>query len=186
MTPDFPKRKYPRADFLDYNIGDYFVTICTKNKLHYFGYIKDGEMHLSMVGQFLRDNIESTTIHFPEARVLNYVVMPNHVHLIVSIGDNENIPRQNKCVNRGKLNGAAALAVAAGRDPTMSTHHNTRLAVIVGSMKSATSRFAKRNDIEFGWQPRFHDHLIRGPHDGDNIWNYINNNVNNWEKDCFH
>lgn len=38
----FPSRKSPRADFHDYSGGDYFITICTKNKSHYFGEITNG------------------------------------------------------------------------------------------------------------------------------------------------
>ena len=38
-----PCRKYPRADFHDYNGGMYFVTVCTHDKCHYFGKIDDGK-----------------------------------------------------------------------------------------------------------------------------------------------
>lgn len=184
MQNTFPKRKYPRAAFLDYMSGDYFVTVCTKNKIHYFGYIRNDKINLSSVGQFLKDNIESTEDHYPDAIILNYVIMPNHVHLIVRIKDVAG-NGQNDVVNRGKLNELAEISVATGRDPTMTTHHNSRLSVIVGSMKAAVTRYARLNSIEFGWQPRYHDHMIRGSRDGDNIWNYIDNNVANWNKDCF-
>ena len=30
--------------------ADYFITICTKNRSHYFGEIKNGKMHLSNIG----------------------------------------------------------------------------------------------------------------------------------------
>ena len=35
------------------------------------------------------------------------------------------------------------------------------LSVVVGGIKSAATKFANRNNITFGWQPRFHDHIIR-------------------------
>lgn len=180
-----PCRKYPRAVFMDYNEGDFFVTVCTKNKRHFFGNIHNGVMNLSSLGKYLTENIETTSSHFPDARILNYVVMPNHVHLIVSIGRDDLTPSQT-ADNLGRLNQLARISVATGRDPTMTTHHNSRLAVIIGSMKSAVTRFATSNNLEFGWQSRFHDHRIRGSRDGDNIWNYIDNNVANWSKDCFY
>lgn len=180
-----PCRKYPRADFMDYNEGDFFVTVCTKNKRHYFGNICNGVMNLSSLGEYLKGNIESTSSHFPDAKILNYVVMPNHVHLIVSIERNDLTPAQT-AGNLGRLNQLARISVATGRDPTETTHHNSRLAVVIGSMKSAVTRFATINNIEFGWQSRFHDHRIRGSRDGDNIWNYIDNNVVNWLNDCFY
>lgn len=170
---------------MDYNEGDFFVTVCTKNKRHYFGNICNGVMKLSSLGEYLKGNIESTSSHFPDAKILNYVVMPNHVHLIVSIERNDLTPAQT-AGNLGRLNQLARISVATGRDPTETTHHNSRLAVVIGSMKSAVTRFATINNIEFGWQSRFHDHRIRGSRDGDNIWNYIDNNVVNWLNDCFY
>ncbi|MCM1093425.1 MAG: hypothetical protein NC248_06240 [Bacteroides sp.] len=46
--------------------------------------------------------------------------------------------------------------------------------------------FARRNDIEFGWQPRYHDHIIRGIRDGNLIAEYIENNISRWTSDCFY
>ena len=40
-------RKTPRANFLDYDGGDYFVTMCTKNRKHCFGGIIDGDIPIS-------------------------------------------------------------------------------------------------------------------------------------------
>lgn len=46
--------------------------------------------------------------------------------------------------------------------------------------------FARRNSIEFGWQSRFHDHIIRGERDENMIAEYIENNVARWANDCFY
>lgn len=78
-------RKYPRANFHNYNGGEYFVTFCTRNKKHYFGEIADGKMHLSRVGYFLQSNIESIQSHFDDVIIPLFVIMPNHVHAIISI-----------------------------------------------------------------------------------------------------
>lgn len=45
--------------------------------------------------------------------------------------------------------------------------------------------YARRNNIDFGWQSRYHDHIIRGAHDGNRIADYIKNNVARWGADCF-
>ena len=69
----------------------YFITICTKDKEHYFGEITDGVMNLSEVGKCLQEQITKT----PEIRAdMNveiplFVIMPNHVHLIIIIGENQ-------------------------------------------------------------------------------------------------
>ncbi|MBQ7870386.1 MAG: transposase [Prevotella sp.] len=185
MDDNTPHRKYPRAPFLDYSFGNFFVTICTHEKKHYFGCIHQGEMHPSAIGCFLAENIQSVRTHYPNVEILNYVVMPNHVHLIVSVADGANESART-AGNLGRLNQLARMSGATGCDPILTTHHNSRLAVVVGGIKAATTRFARKNSLEFGWQSRFHDHLIRGPRDGDNIWDYINNNIATWEKDCFY
>lgn len=77
---DLPRiRKYPRAKFLDYSEGNFFVTVCTRHMIHYFGEIRNDEMVLSEIGKVLVDNIESTSSHFNDVAILNYVVMPYYL-----------------------------------------------------------------------------------------------------------
>lgn len=155
----YPDRKSPRADFHDYSGGDYFITICTRDKEHYFGHIRDNEMHYSIIGEFCKQQFEQISKHYPYAEIPLFVVMPNHVHAIVSIGSRTHEP----CV------------------PT----ERTALSVIIGGLKRAVTLFARRNNIEFGWQSRYHDHIIRGVNDGNKIANYIENNVARWANDCY-
>ena len=77
--------KTVRADWIDYNNGDFFVTICTKDKSHYFGNIENSDMKLSVIGQFTLEAIKNITTHNPYCEVLDFVIMPNHIHLILSI-----------------------------------------------------------------------------------------------------
>ena len=51
--------------------------------------------------------------------------------------------------------------------------------------KSAVTTFAVKNNIEFGWQERFHDHIIRNEESYQKIRNYIINNPSNWKTDKF-
>ena len=81
---------------------------CTLNHVHYFGTIVDGEMCLSAVGAFLQNELEHVEQHHPHVSVVQYVVMPNHVHAIVEIGekiphdatrcDSENTHHATRCV----------------------------------------------------------------------------------------
>lgn len=59
------------------------------------------------------------------------------------------------------------------------------LSKYVSSLKGSVTKFAKAKGIDLKWQGRYHDHYIRGPHDGNNISEYIVNNVYRWESDCF-
>ena len=79
-----------RAWWHQYNGGTYFVTICTKDREHFFGEIKDGTMTLSEIGDYLKQQILSTPQVRPDMNIEIpiFTIMPNHVHLLVVIGDN--------------------------------------------------------------------------------------------------
>ena len=76
-----------RAQWHDYNGGEYFVTICTRYRKHYFGEIRNHEMILSEIGKYAVDNLEQITRHYPNCTIPLYVVMPNHIHAIVIVAD---------------------------------------------------------------------------------------------------
>ena len=60
------------------------------------------------------------------------------------------------------------------------------IATIIRSYKSAVTKHCNRLDIEFGWQPRFYDHIIRDAKSFENIEHYIENNIRNWKEDRFY
>jgi len=69
----------------------YFVTICTKNREHYFGKIVDGEMQLSDIGKIVESEWVKSPVIRPDMNLElgAFVVMPNHFHGIVIIGKNK-------------------------------------------------------------------------------------------------
>ena len=84
MPYNLPQRKSPRAPWHDYNGGRYFVTFCTKNHDLYFGDVIDGRMELSEIGEWAVKQIEQTAIiRQNDVEIPMFVVMPNHIHLIV-------------------------------------------------------------------------------------------------------
>lgn len=91
MSSDLYRNKYripsARATWHDYNGGAYFVTICTRDMVHYFGEIVDGEMSMTEIGEYVQQCIKNIPQHNTYANVPAFVVMPNHVHLIVIIDD---------------------------------------------------------------------------------------------------
>lgn len=70
------------ATWHDYNEGVYFITICTAHK-HYFGEVREGDMHLNELGMKAHENLQHLTNHYPYAKIDVFQIMPNHVHLIV-------------------------------------------------------------------------------------------------------
>ena len=99
MPYNLPQRKSPRAAWHDYNGGRYFVTFCTKNHDLYFGDVIDGRMELSEIGKFALHCIEKIPEINDNVAVPEFVVMPNHVHMIVIIDnpiewpDDERLPQ---------------------------------------------------------------------------------------------
>ncbi len=63
--------------------GIYFITICTHNRVPYFGFIENGKMQLSDIGEEAELCVKNIPSHFPFARVSAFVVMPNHLHLLL-------------------------------------------------------------------------------------------------------
>ncbi len=90
-----PKRKPTRLKDYDYsNVGVYFVTVCVKDKKPLLwnnvgaSSARPPEYRLSACGRIVDDAIRQIPIHYPDVNVDNYVVMPNHIHLLLSIEGN--------------------------------------------------------------------------------------------------
>ena len=73
----------------------YFITVCTKNRHHFFGEIIDGIMNLSEIGDIVEFEWLKTFYLRPDMNLWlgEYIIMPNHFHAIIGIGENKyNIP----------------------------------------------------------------------------------------------
>ena len=107
-----------------------------------------------------------------------FVVMPNHFHGIMIIGENEfNGEDAMHCVSTSH----AAQPATANKFGAQSKN----LGSIMRGFKSSVTTHAKILNIEFGWQARYHDHIIRSHDEFVRISNYILNNPNNWKDDKF-
>ena len=93
-----PKRKQNRLQEYDYNSnGAYFITICTKDKKHLFwkentnvgaNCVRPYEYQLSSVGITVNEEIKNiNNVYGDIVRIDKYVVMPNHIHMIIIIDD---------------------------------------------------------------------------------------------------
>ena len=65
-----------RASWHAYNGGIYFVTICTKDRVHYFGEISNGEMKLTEIGKITQKRIQQIAEHNPYAIIPLFVNLP--------------------------------------------------------------------------------------------------------------
>ena len=89
---ELPKRKQIRLSEYDYRTPNaYFITVCTENRKNLFwtdaGAVIDLPSHvpLTPLGTIVRQTIENIPNHYPSVRVDHYVIMPNHIHLLLQI-----------------------------------------------------------------------------------------------------
>lgn len=177
-----------RAEWYDYNEGLYFITICTKEMKYYFGKIENNEMINSEIGEYAKKCISDISAHFTDTEIIISQVMPNHIHLIVEIQkSNKNIYRTVETMHASSLQQQPSLK-NENCDVKMQniSKKRGRLTFVIGSFKSATTRFANENKIEFCWQTRFYDHIIRSQDELERIYEYIQNDVTTWNNDRFY
>lgn len=175
-------RKSPRASWIPYNEGNYFVTACTRDMVNFFGSIRHGQMSLSKIGRILTDELSAPQGHHRHIRVPLFVVMPNHFHAIIEVstpGTKTNPPGTRA---ERRIAGFAAAAYGIPPHP----RNLPLLSAYIGSLKSCVTRMARQEKPDFGWQTRYHDHLIRGERDMRHIAEYIENNIARWSDDRFH
>ena len=162
------KKKYKRRSIrlpeYDYSKpGAYFITICSFNKEQIFGKISNGKIILSKIGKLGEKYLKEIPDHFEDVFVDEYVVMPNHIHFIITIVGFQNIePLQNKYQK--------IIPKSIGS--------------IIRSYKASVTRRCKENDYKnFKWQRNYFEHIIRNEEDHFRIKEYIQNNPLQWELD---
>lgn len=147
-------RKHNRLQGYDYSRnGAYFITICVKDKKCLLGTVVGGDAYiapevlLTDCGRVAEKYICSIKgIH-------KYVIMPNHIHMIIFI-----------CNEEGTMRASS---------PTQS---------IPSLIKSFKTLVTKETGASL-WQRSYYDHVIRDEQDYEAIWEYIENNPLKWKED---
>jgi len=145
----------------------YFVTICTRDRICFFGHVTNGKMILNDLGKIAETCWLEIPQHFPFVELGNHVVMPNHVHGIIII----NKPDDGR-------DGGRTIVTPRNRFGPQS--HN--LASIIRGYKTGVTKQARLLDKNFAWQSRFHDHIIRDNGSFERIARYIQNNPAQWQE----
>ncbi len=170
--------KSARLAGYDYrNEGLYFVTICTKNKFHYFGEIENGNLLLNDIGLLAQKFWAEIPQHFSHVSLDEFVIMPNHIHGIICIDEMPNV----ETLHATSLQNSNKNAHFQNISPKAYS-----LSVIIRSFKSAVSKESRKINPDFEWQSRFYDHIIRDARSFENIKNYIINNPSNWKDDEYY
>ena len=155
-----PKRKRTRLNGYDYsNAGSYFITICSKDKKPIFsrivgvGDLDDPRVFLYRYGEIIKNNIEYMNNVYDYIEIDNYVIMPNHIHILISV-----------------------YADGMSRSPSPT---NEVIPTFVRTLK----RFVNKEAGENIFQRSYNDHIIRDERDYLARWKYIENNPIKWELD---
>lgn len=160
------KRKHIRLRGFDYRSADsYFITICTKDFECAFGEIRNGLMSLSELGNRAALNIQEIPVLRQNTFIDEFVVMPNHLHLVLSI---------TKTNPTRYVESAFAKPIA------------NSVSIIINRYKGSVKKWANDNGYKsFEWQPRFYDHIIRSQESYDKIIAYIQDNPRRWNEDRY-
>lgn len=169
----------------------YFITICTKNREHYFGEINKGAMQLSHVG-ILADVFWPEIKNHADNVILDaFIVMPNHIHGIIILDAKEkdividSLANANAVVTRHALSLPNSQTTKSIGQNRFQNQGKNSISSIIDSYKAAVTKHANRLGYEFAWQTRFHDHVIRDEKSYQRIADYINSNALNWKDDKF-
>lgn len=163
--------------------GAYFVTICTKDRVEFFGSIKNKIMCLNKIGCLAARFWQEIPNHFSNCKLGEWVIMPNHIHGIIIIENNDDEKEENLFNMVGIRHGEFLPIFKNKFGPLVPKS----LSSIINQFKGSVKRWCNQNDHEyFSWQPRFHDRIIRDQNEYARIAEYIVNNPAMWQKDRNH
>ena len=160
-----PKRKSTRLPGYDYSTpGAYFLTFCTENRKCVLSRIPVGtgvldgpNIELLPYGKIADKILRQLDAHYENISVESYVIMPNHIHILLFV----QVP----------ANGPSGTPV-----PTV---QNSTVSRFVSTFK----RFCNRECGKNIWQTRSYDHIIRSQADFDEHLRYIHDNPFRWQED---
>lgn len=154
-------RKQNRLGYYDYGqMGSYFVTLCTRNRLSLFAMepiVENGHRAVPRPPQNLviLKGLRETQRYFPNIAIDKWIIMPDHLHMIVTIKEQQ---------------AGRSLPDVMQYFKTMTTTDYVR-----GVKAGVLPPFDKKL-----WQKSYYDHVIRNQQDYDETWQYIENNPTKW------
>jgi len=167
--------------------GIYFITICILNHNNFLGKIIDGQMVYKRCGEIVKEELLKTFEIRKNLKLIDWVVMPNHVHVLFSVGDFQ-----------VETPGLASLHEDSKQISVISSHKNHPeffknmeikskqiVSVAIQQFKGAVKRKTNKENLFFAWQTRYYDEIIDNQKRLELIKLYIKNNPKNWQKDKF-
>ena len=166
-------RRSIRLKGYDYSLpGAYFITLVTKNRANLFGQVEDGGMNLSIHGMIAKEQWYKTATLRPCVRSFEdeFVVMPNHIHGIIHLTEDDVGARRRRAPTDTKFGKPKAMSIST----------------IVGAYKSAVTYAIHRlpgcADLAI-WQRNYYEHIVQDHDDWQTISTYIQSNPACWTED---
>jgi len=178
---EYKQRRSVRLRDFDYAYrGFFFVTICTHDKQPILGKVINYKTNLSPIGKIVEECWRDIPEHFPNVKLDEWVVMPNHLHGIVVIKYPKDFDPDRKGTACCAPTSLAADYENFGKPVAGS------LATIIRSLKSAVTKRvneASTNRDSPVWQRNYYEHVIRTEESLNKIRNYIWENPIHWWSD---
>lgn len=158
--------------------GRYFVTMCVVDRHARFGTVIHGRMVLSEAGRIAAECWRDIPEHFPHVALDEWVVMPDHVHGIISIG----VPGPDDAIrvvgakNLSPLGGNAGAVGAKNLSPLRAHGTSRTVGSIVRGFKIGVTKA-----VGALWQRNYYEIIIRDEAALQNIRAYIRFNPQNYE-----
>ncbi|MGB3850777.1 MAG: transposase [Tunicatimonas sp.] len=188
----YQKRRQHRLPGYDYTQpGSYFITICTHEREHFFDEVTEGQVSLTTIGRMAEAFLQEIPHTFRNSTLDTWVVMPNHVHLILVLwADDETSRYSGYAPRRVSTISTVPTGLSNVYLPDLPTGLRPltkgSVSSIINHFKGNVKRWCNKNRFEhFRWQSRFHDHIIRNEAALETIRHYIQNNPANWKEDRF-
>ncbi len=203
MNNELFKNKYrvPSIRLKGFDYGQnasFFVTVCTKDRNNYFGkmkptiertenwedeFIYHNYLEKTKIGQIAIDFWKSIPLHHPYVKLDTFVVMPNHVHGILIFDKLANNPKPAETHCNASLPSIPFANLDSLDCINKFGPQSKNLSSVLRGYKAAVKTEAIIRKIDFSWQPRFHDRIIRNEEEYERIKNYILNNPIKWDSD---
>jgi REP element-mobilizing transposase RayT len=165
--------------------GAYFVTICVFERAHIFGRIREGIMEPNRMGEIVLDEWRKTPIIRPYVDLDEYVLMPNHFHGILWLGDPPMVGTCTRLDDGGTwLDGRGT----ARRAPTVERFGKPvagSIPTIIRAFKSAATKRIHETRPHYGqiWQRNYYERIIRSEEELYAVRRYIRDNPAKWGRE---
>lgn len=167
--------------------GAYFITICTKNREHFFGQIIDGQLQVTQQSKICLACWLDLPNHYVNCVLDAFVIMPNHVHGIVVIpAPIVETGLKPVSTTTTTTTTTTMMTMTSSLSPPKRSSKQYSISEIIRGFKTFTAR--KINDLQNTqgrpfWQSRFYDRIIRDEGELNRIRQYICDNPLHWEND---